>query len=229
MKALAFVVLAAAGTPALSLANGQARWFAPGQLRTGALVRCIAGGHTAQAPVPAPPARDAVDDGVDWTAHGVQLRIARRWTGATEVACGDADVAPHRAQPPYVIGQNGLALIRGKINLAALTGRFGQPLLRTRGGSCRADWPALGLVAVLGGTCDRGGPLHTATVTDPRWTSLLGVRVGDALARMRWEVPGAKRAGVHRWQLSKAVASNARLFATTGRAGRVVRLTCVLG
>jgi hypothetical protein len=192
-------------------------------------VRCIAGGHAAQAPVPAPPARDSVDYGVDWTAHGVKLQIARRSNGATQVACGDADVSPHRARLPYVIGQNGLALIRGQIRLAALSGRFGQPSRQTHGASCRAEWPALGLDAVFGGTCDRGGLLRTATVTDPRWTSLLGVRVGDAVARMRWEVPGAKRAGVHRWQLSKALVSNARLFATTGRAGRVVRLTCVHG
>jgi hypothetical protein len=56
-----------------------------------------------------------------WSAGGASLQIQRRATGATQIGCGKSNSAQlRRPRPPYVIGPNGLALIRGPNRLADL-------------------------------------------------------------------------------------------------------------
>jgi hypothetical protein len=207
--------LVAAGSPGITMRAGEVQWLLPGALHAGSVVRCAGGRFTVPASV------TSVDE---WTRHAA-LAIDVRANGAAELACGGRTAPPHAAKPPYVIGQTGLALIRGANRRSAVVRAFGAP---TRAGRCTFAWRTLGLRAVFGG---RGCTLlRSASVSGDRWTSLTGVQVGDSLARMLWQVPGARRVsrsgGSSTWLLAGAIASHSRLYAVVGGVGTVTALTC---
>ncbi len=243
-RRLAFVVLAAlaaagsvaaASGPAVSLTGGQIRWFLPGALHTGDTVRCVVRGRAIRAKIPAPPS--AGTSGVDflWKRGGTSVQIARRTNGATEIACGAMLASPiHRANMPYVIGQNALGLVRRPNRLDRLEQLFGAaPTLRSGAASCSAAWSSIGLRAKFAGSrCTSSSTLRSATVRGAKWSSLNGVRIGETAAEMRWQFPGTKRIssahGHTVWLLSTAIASSSQLFAVTGTAGTVTSLTNVI-
>jgi hypothetical protein len=91
---------------------------------------------------------------------------------------------------------------------------------------CRLTWHAIGLEARFAGArCTRDSTLRSATVSGMIWTSLSGVRVGDPVAKMRWQVPSAKlvssRGYRKLWLLATAIASPSRLLAESGPSGRI--------
>ncbi len=232
---VALAALAAAGSgaaashPVVSLADGQIRFFVPGTLRTGDVVRC----DTLQVKLTAPPSPALSTGTYAWTKGGLSLQIERRPNGATEIACGTALAEPRRATFPYVIGQNGLALIRGPNGLARLERVFGAGSRHPGSTTCRVTWPALGLQATFAGAhCRSGSILRTATVRGGKWSSLNGVQIGETVAEMRWQFPGTKRIssahGHTVWLLSTAIASSSQLFAVTGPGGTVTSLTNVI-
>lgn len=227
---------AANAAPAVSLTDGQVRFFLPGALRTGDDVRCVVRDRTIEVKVPASPSAGTSGTDFAWKRGGVSVQIARRPNGAVEVACGTTLAsAPRRASLPYVIGQNGLALIRGPNRLARLEQLYGAASTRRSGpASCRAAWDAIGLQATFAGArCTSGSTLRSATVSGSRWSSLDGIRVGETTAELRWQLPGAKLvSSTHErtvWLLSTAIASSAKLFAVTGRSGTVTSLESVVG
>jgi hypothetical protein len=221
----------AAARPVVSLADGQLRFFAPGVLHTGDLVRCGA----LHAKIAAPPS-PGVSTGTDaWMRGGLSLQIERRSNGATEIACGTMLASPiHRATMPYVIGQNGLGLVRGPNRLGRLEQLFGAaPTLHSGAALCIAAWSSIGLRATFAGSrCASGSTLRSATVSGAKWSSLNGVRIGETTAEMRWRFPGTKRIssahGHMVWLLSTAIAARSQLFAVTGPAGTVTSLRNVI-
>ena len=90
----------------------------------------------------------------------------------------------------------GLALGRGTVEQAAA--RFGNPALRrSRPPSCLVAWPGLGLTITFldfsGKPC-RDGAAVVATITNRgRWRTVLGLRVGDGVQRLRNLYPTATR------------------------------------
>ena len=233
--ALVCAAAAAAGPSDLRLVAGQTRWFLPSQLRTGDRLLCIAHTHSVAAVVPAPPPMGQTSGSDTLGAGRAQLAIERRPNGATQVTCGPGPALPRRPHLPYVIGQNGLALIRGPNTLAHLERLFGAGSRETHTSRCRVTWFSLRLRASFDASrCSSGSILRTATVDGGPWTSLSGVRVGDPVGRMRWQVPSAKLVSSHSgraiWRLATAVAhgSHASLLATIGPAGTVTSLTCVV-
>lgn len=225
---------AAAAGPAVSLSGGQIRWFLPGVLHTGDTVRCVVRGQAIRMKIPAP---SADMSGVDfaWKRGGASVQVARRTNGATEIACGAMLASPiHRANMPYVIGQNGLGLVRGPNRLDRLEQLFGAAsTLRSGAASCSAAWNAIGLRATFADSrCTSSSTLRSATVRGAKWSSLNGVRIGETAAEMLWQFPGTKRISSARghtvWLLSTAIASSSQLFAVTGPSGTVTSLTSVI-
>lgn len=227
--------VAAANRPAVSLSGGQIRWFLPGALHTGDTIRCVVSGQAIRVKIPAPSSAGMSGADFAWTSGGASVQIARRTNGATEIACGAMLASPiHRATMPYVIGQNGLGLIRGPNRLARLEQLFGAAsTIRSGAASCSAAWSSIGLRATFAGPrCTSGSALRSATVRGAKWSSLNGVRIGESAAEMRWQFPGTKRIssghGHTVWLLSTAIASSSQLFAVTGPAGTVTSLTSVI-
>ena len=237
---LTVAALAAAGSvaattgPVVSLSGGQIRWFLPGALHTGDTVSCVVRGQAIRVKIP-PSAAGLSGADFAWKRGGTSVQIARQTNGATEIACGTLLASPiHRANMPYVIGQNGLGLVRGPNRLDRLEQLFGAAsTLRAGATSCNAVWNAIGLRATFAGSrCTSGSTLRSATVRGAKWSSLNGVRIGETTAEMRWQFPGTKRiSSAHRhtvWLLSTAIASSSQLFAVTGPAGTVTSLTNVI-
>jgi hypothetical protein len=190
------------------------------------------------AKVPSPPSA-GVSGGVDaFNRSGASIQIDRRSNGATQVACGNGSASSvRRATPPYVIGQNGVGLIRGPNHLAMLTGLYGSGARGLGGGAGhpgRVAWSNVGLLATFDGPkCTGGSLLRSATVKGASWSSLSGVHVGDPVARMRWQVPSARlvsstpRRGV--WLLATGGPSHtSKLLAVSSAAGTVESLICVI-
>jgi hypothetical protein len=156
------------------------------------------------------------------------VEIERRATGAVQISCGSAP-AHRRPRLPYVVGQNGLSLIRGPNVLRSLEQRLGVPSsLRTTAAGCRALWPKLRLEATLT-RCVLDAPVRGAVIRGLPWSTLDGTRVGDPLPRMRWQQPDARLVSTGRgesvWLLTKSHAPrSSRLYATV-RSGRVAALT----
>ena len=238
---VAFAVLAATGSvaaatgPAVSLSSGQIRYFLPGALHTGDTIRCVVHGKTIRANIPAPSAAGTSGADFLWKRGGASVQITRRTNGATEIACGTTLASPiHRADMPYVIGQNGLGLIRGPNRLDRLEQLFGAASsLQSSAALCSAAWSSVGLRATFAGSgCTSGSILRSATVSGARWSSLNGIRIGETVAEMRWQSPGTKRIssahGHAVWLLSTAIASSSQLFAVTGPAGTVTSLTSLI-
>jgi hypothetical protein len=223
-------LLALAALAAPILHAGDVRWFEPGALAEGTVVRCIVGARTVTAKVPAPPAPGAQSGTDIWRSAGIALSIDQHADGRAQVACGSTtSTLRRRADLPYVISQNGLGRIRGANRLAALAHVYGRASLRPGAAGCRATWPALGLRATFAGSCARPGALRSATVTDVRWSSLSGAHVGDSVAQLRWEVPQATPLGPRRWLLSPAGHGSSRLVAAADRNGEVTGLVCTVG
>jgi hypothetical protein len=196
----AALVVAAASAGAASafrtvtLTAGQVRWFLPSELRAHDRVDCTVAGGRIEASVP--PARPGETVGEDryGGAGRAALSLDVQPNGAVEARCGSATHEPiRRAVYPYVVGRNGLGLIRGPNTLARVRKLYGGGVARSAGGACRVGWPAIGLTASFAGrSCTSGSLLTGATVTGSRWSSLSGVRVGDPVARMVWQDQTAK-------------------------------------
>lgn len=227
--------VAAATGPAVSLSGGQIRWFLSGRLHTGDTVRCVVRSQAIRVKIPAPSPAGMSGADFAWKRGGASVQIARRTNGATEIACGTVLASPiHRANMPYVIGQNGLGLIRGPNRLDRLERLFGAAsTLHSGAALCSAAWTSIGLRATFVGTrCRSSSILRSATVRGAKWSSLNGVRIGETAAEMRWQFPGTKRMssahGHTVWLLSTAIASSSQLFAVTGPSGAVTSLTNVI-
>jgi hypothetical protein len=223
VAALFLVAAGSAGAarqrPPVVLRDGETRWFAPGELRTGQPVVC--GGIRAILHAPPPAGEVAGDDAWSWSAGAPQLSIDRQPDGATEIRCGAA--APsRRPMLPYVIGQNGVGLIRGKNRYGALTRLYGQPQQLEFSTTCRATWPAIGLVAAFDGLCSsKSAALTGAEVSGREWSSLSGVHIGDSLAEMRWQNPGAKQVSRDQWLLASGRGRHGSKLYALVAAGRV--------
>ena len=123
-----------------------------------------------------------------------------------------------------MIGQNGLAAIRGPNRLSALERIYGSPGV-TSSNPCRATWRAIRLVATFAGnSCTADSVLAGAVVEGSRWHSLSGAQVGESLAKMLWDAQSAKPLSHGRWLLaSGGTTHHAKLVAVTS-VGVVVRL-----
>ena len=207
--------MTSAAPPPVVVQGPQRHWFAPGALLAGGHVRCRSDGRTIVVTMPAHSA--GAQHGADGFGGGIQASVEARPNGAAEVDCDTTGAAPARANPPYVIGPNGLALLRGANTLARLRSVYG-PGITTHTRPCRLRWRAIGLSATFA-SCAADAALVAATVTSPRWTTLNGVRVGQSLGRMLWQDQGAKRLTAQRWALG-----GTRLLARLDRTGSVVEL-----
>jgi len=201
------------------LHGGQTRFFLPGALRPGEKITCIANGHATVGDVPS---RATGTD--SFTVHGPQLDIDRRANGAIMIGCGKTKaIFPPTNTMPYVIGQNGVARIRGANRLSRLTQLYGRP---TSMRSCHAIWKRIGLaVTFLRPVCT---VLSAATATGAKWGSFVGVQIGDSAAKMAWLQPGARRLDAHNWRLATGAQYRSELVAWIGSKGTVVRFTATL-
>jgi hypothetical protein len=216
---------AAAPPRTVVLHDGQTAYFLPGEKL---VVRCVVNGITLGVSLPKQSSAGS-STGSDLRSRkgGASVSTDTRSNGATEVRCGSATAGGGffgRTPNRYVIGKNGLALIRGINRFAALEGVYGRARTIASGTGCRASWPSIGLVTTFTGRCTAGARLTGAVVEGTRWGTLSGVDVGDATAKMVWEAQGAKSLSGGRWLLASGGTSHhARLVAVTS-VGAVVRL-----
>jgi hypothetical protein len=219
---------AAATLPAFWLHDGQTRYLLPGQARAGVVVRCVAGGKATDAPVP-PVRSGRIVGGTDtFGGNGPPISIDRRPNGATQVRCGAATGRGFfvRLTKPYVIGQNGLGLIRGTNHLAALVRLYGGSSSRSVvSGHCLAQWRKIGLRVTFGGSrCTGASVLAGAVVSGDRWSSLSGARIGEPVAQMLWNVQAAKAVAPGRWVLAAGGVSGAARLVAVVAGGKVVEM-----
>src|SRR5262249_10560886 len=155
-------------------------WFAAGQLHSGQRIRCFIGGHRFQTTMP----RATATSGMVWfgKAGKGSIQISRRAGGEAQIECGNVSTAARVPVLPYVIGQNGVALIRGTNHRSQLRRVLGKP---TSSKGCSTIWGRIGFRAAFAGSCTNDPTLAKATVTSTRWSTLLGTHVGDELAKMR--------------------------------------------
>jgi hypothetical protein len=214
------MVAFAAVAASVILQAGQVQWFLPGALRPGEVVRCSVIGRIVSAKVP------VSGTGTDaWTGQA-QMSIQRASNGAVEAACNTQLVYRRPSTMPYVIGQNGVALIRGTNHLSQLEQRYGPPTTtRLNAGACTVAWRRVAL-RVTFTSCSADAVLMRATAASRRWGSLTGVRIGDSLARVLFEAPSTKRLAANRWRLASSHRHS--LVAEIAR-GRVARLVATLG
>jgi hypothetical protein len=217
---------AAAVSPPFVLRDGQTAYFLPG---ANTVVRCVVHGAAIEVRLPRTGASAGGTTGSDRISRtgGASISTETRPNGASRVRCGSATAGTGffgRSPNAYVIGKNGLDLIRGPNTLAALQRVYGRPVLSWYH-ECRATWKAIGLVVRF--SYIRCGPrsvLANATARGLRWRSLDGVQVGDSVAKLAWEAQGAKPLGRGRWLLgSGGTSHHARLVAVTS-VGAVARL-----
>lgn len=208
MSALAVALAALSLT---SLHDGQRRWYAPGELRAGARVVCIARGHRLAVQVP------RGGTGRDLWVHGVQASVSVHSNGAAEFDCNVPSAPPRiPAGARYLVSRNGLGLLRGPNTRARLERLYGRGIVT----GCAVAWPSIGLRASFAG-CAQSAVLVGATVTGRRWSTLDGVHVGDSLARLRWQDAAARRVG-GAWLLGGVgLHRTPRLVALVGARGRV--------
>jgi hypothetical protein len=214
------VVALAAVAASVVLQAGQVQWFMPGKLQPGAVVGCSIGGRVVSAKVP------ASGSGL-WAWKGnATMGISRATNGAVEASCNRPLASPRLPTRPYVIGKNGVALIRGANHRSQLEKRYGRPTFtHASGGACAVVWRRAALQARFT-SCARNAVLTRAAATSNRWSSITGVRVGDPLARVLFEAPYAKRLSASRWRI--ALAHRHSLVAEIGDGGRVARLVATL-
>ncbi|HEY2374201.1 MAG TPA: hypothetical protein VGH82_16900 [Gaiellaceae bacterium] len=202
------------------LQAGQVQWFMPGVLQPGQKVLCSVAPHVFAGRVPAA-------GGTDWAwKGGGRMSIQRAPNGAVEAACNAELAGPRIPTMPYVIGQNGVALIRGANHFSQLEKRYGRlTSTQATAGTCTVAWQRAGLQATFT-SCGADAVLVRATVTSTRWSSLTGVRIGDPVARVLFEAPYTKRLGANRWRL--AMSHRHSLVAEISQ-GRVARFVATLG
>jgi hypothetical protein len=221
---------AAATLPAFSLQDGQTRYLLPAQARAGEVIRCISHGTWTDATMPGVPAAGTAGGNDTVSPGGPAISVDRRPNGATEVRCGSATSGSgfFGRVTPYVIGQNGLGLIRGRNSLAALERIYGCPSFASSA-QCRATWRGIGLTATFGGgRCTDGSVLVGAVVEGSRWRSLRGVQIGDSVAKLLWEAQDAKVVSPGRWLLASGGTSKHAKLVAVARSGTVVRFQLAL-
>ena len=213
---LALATLAAS----VVLQAGQVQWFLPGTLQPGQVVRCSIAGRVVSAKVPASGSNQ-------WAWKGnASMSISRATSGAVEAACNTQLAPPRIPTMPYVIGKNGVALIRGANHRSQLEKRYGRPTTtRASARSCAVVWRRAALRASFT-SCAANARLVRATATSSRWSSITGVHVGDSLARVLFEAPYTKRLSANRWRL--ALSHQHLLVAEIAAGGRVARLVASL-
>jgi hypothetical protein len=201
----------------VSVPVGQTQWFMPGVVRAGDVVAC--GPSRVRVPT-------LTNGGTDWSwSKGrPQVSFAAR-NDALAIACGTTVPVFRPWTMPYVIGQNGLALIRGKNTLGGLERKYGKPTGTQPGaGMCVVSWLRIGLHAIFrGNRCASASVLGSATVSGSRWSALAGVHVGDSVARLVWEVAAAKRLSPMHWKIATrlvAVVSNGKVTGFTAYTSR---------
>jgi hypothetical protein len=214
------VLAVAALAAGVVLQAGQVHWFLPGALQPGQAVRCSIAGRVVSGRVP-------VTGGADWAwKGGATMSIERVANGAVEAACNTQLVYRRPSTMPYVIGQNGVALIRGANHLGQLEQRYGQSTrLHSTPALCAMVWQRAGLQATFT-SCSGAGVLLQATVTSSRWSSLTGVYVGEPLPRVLFEAPYAEAVGMNRWRLAQ---SHRHSLVAEIAGGRVARLVATVG
>jgi hypothetical protein len=159
-----------------------------------------------------------------FTGGSIGASIASRPNGAVEVDCNVSEAPPNRMTVPYVVGRNGLGLIRGPNTLARVRKLYGFGIVHRDAGVCRVSWPAQSLVGTFA-SCATSSVLIRATVADARWSSLNGVHIGDSLARMLWQDQGAFRSTADAWVLGGVGRKHPpRLLAYLSRLGTVTAL-----
>jgi hypothetical protein len=214
------VVALAAVAASVVLQAGQVQWFLPGVLQPGQKVLCSIVPNVFAGRVPTTGGADFA-----WTG-GAQMSIQRASNGSVEAACNTQLAGIRPSTMPYVIGQNGVALIRGTNHLAQLEQRYGRPTsTHASSGACKVVWQRAGLQTTFT-SCSSRAVLVRATVTSSRWGSLTGVQIGDSLARVLFEAPYARRLGASRWRLASSHGHS--LVAEIAR-GRVAGLVAMLG
>ena len=129
--AILFVALcgaAEAARPVVSLSDGETRWFVAGVLKQGQTIRCVVGGHTFTTTF----SKRSNTVGAVWvdTAGRGTIQISGRGDGAAQISCSRTPIKPRLPTLPYVIGQNGVALIRGVNHRSQLRRVFGPPRKR---------------------------------------------------------------------------------------------------
>lgn len=118
---------------------------------------------------------------------------------AAAVATAAADSSAPGASSFVIQGDRrigGLAMGRGTPREAL--DRFGVPgLRRSRPPSCIIAWPRLGLTINFldfeRRPCTNGGPVVASITNRARWRTLVGLRVGDGVRRLRTLYPRASR------------------------------------
>jgi hypothetical protein len=217
----AAALLATAPTPTLH--SGEREWFVPGRLPVGAQVVCKAGGHAMTLTVPTPTSARDAGSGF-FVGGGIGASIASRPNGAVEVDCNVSEAPRNRITMPWVVGRNGLGLIRGANTLARVRKLYGFGIAHRDAARCRVSWPAQGLVGTFA-SCASSSLLVRAAVAGARWSSLNGVRIGDSLARMLWQDQGAFRLTAGAWALGGVGRKHSpRLLAYVSRLGVVTAL-----
>jgi hypothetical protein len=225
--------VAAANPPKFSLRVGETRYLLPSEAHAGDSIRCgTAPGKAFVSTLPARPAKGVTEGTMTWAAGGRSMSINVRPNGAMEIRCG-ADASGTGSfgvvgnSATYVIGNNGLGLIRGRNSLAALERLYGAPSARSGASAahCRVAWQSVGLVVTFaGGRCTAASTLTGAVVEGSRWRSLTGAQVGESAAKMLWDDQSAKLISPGRWLLaSGGVSHHAKLVAITSGVGSVVR------
>jgi hypothetical protein len=206
---------------AVVLHNGQRRWYLPSALQTGDVVRCVVGTRHIDARV------TSGGSDLTWATGGLKLQIDRRANGAVMVECGQTKpVFPPKITMPYVIGPNGLALIRGANTLSRLERIYGMPT-STNTRRCLAMWSSIGLVVHLRlPACET---LVAATVSGRRWSSLNGVHIGDSVAEMIWLTQTKSNpVGGRIYVIGKGAQYRSQLIAVIGSKGTVGRFVATL-
>jgi hypothetical protein len=222
--------VAATHPPAFSLRVGETRYLLPSEAHAGDVIRCgTVPGKTSEFRLPAAPPKGMTGGTDAWGVGRPAMSIERRPNGATEIRCGAAPSGSgfFGGSRPYVIGNNGLGLIRGRNTLAALERLYGRPSSRSGASAahCRVAWHAIGLVVTFaGGRCTPVSRLTGAVVEGTRWHALSGAQVGESVAKMAWDNQSAKLISPGRWLLASGGTSHhARLVAVASVTGGVVR------
>ncbi|HLY94176.1 MAG TPA: hypothetical protein VKP14_04955 [Gaiellaceae bacterium] len=196
---------------------GHTEWFMPGVVHAGDVVAC------GPSRVSVPTLKNGETDWL-WAKNKPQVSVDVAH-GAVAIACGTLIPAFRSSTMPYVIGQNGLALIRGPNTLGALERVYGKPTGAQPGaGMCVVSWVPIGLHAIFrGNRCASASVLGNATVSGSRWSALAGVHVGDSVARLVWEVAAAKQLSPLHWKIATrlvAVVSNGKVTGFTAYTSR---------
>jgi hypothetical protein len=126
----------------------------------------------------------------------VRLALLVLAAAAAATAAPQAPAAP----APYVLqgDRNAGGVVIARSLPAAAVARFGTPSTRrAEGVSCLLYWPQIGtairFLAFEGNPCRDGVAVVVTITSRARWRTLIGLRVGDDLTRLRALYPTARR------------------------------------